>query len=174
MTILRMRARRDDVEFADDRALDIIARRVGTNVRALEGALIRVVAFQSLTGRPLDAELATEVLDGLYPAPPSEPSTVQDVQAATCDAFGVSLDELLSTGRAVRVSWPRQVAMYLARELTDQSLPAIGRAFGNRNHSTVHHACQRARERIADDPDALRVVNELTERLSGRVSDRPR
>jgi chromosomal replication initiator protein len=174
MTILRMRARRDGVELDDDRALDVIARRVDTNVRALEGALIRVVAFRSLTGRPLDAELATEVLDGLYPAPPSQPRTVQDVQAATCEAFGVSLDDLLSSGRAVRVAWPRQVAMYLARELTDQTLPAIGRAFGNRNHSTVLHACQRTRERIADDPDALRVVNELTERLTGRLSDRPR
>jgi len=99
----------------------------------------------------------------------SEPNSVKDVQAATCDAFGVSLDDLLSPGRAVRITWPRQVAMYLSRELTGETLPAIGRAFGNRNHSTVLHACQRTRERIADDPDALRVVNELTERLSDRA-----
>jgi chromosomal replication initiator protein len=174
MTILRMRARQDQVPLADDRALDVIARRVTTNVRALEGALIRVVAFHSLTGRPLDAELATEVLDGLYPAPPSAPQTVKDVQAATCEAFGLSLTELVSPGRTARLAWPRQIAMYLSRELTDQTLPAIGRAFGNRNHSTVMHACQRTAERIAEDPDALRIVNDLTERLTARTSDRPR
>src|SRR5208282_4802197 len=113
------------------------------NVRALEGALIRVVAFSSLTGRPLTADLASEVLDGLYPrgaAPGQNKRTISEIQAATCRHFGLSSDELLSSTRTARVAWPRQVAMYLARELTGESLPAIGRHFGGRDHTTVLHA----------------------------------
>jgi chromosomal replication initiator protein len=91
---------------------------------------------------------------------------VQEIQQQTCDAFGISLDELLSTSRAAPVAWPRQVAMYLARELTDQTLPAIGRAFGGRNHTTVIHACRRTAERIASDRDAYDTVRRLTEQLA--------
>ena len=81
---------------------------------------------------------------------------MREIQEQTCEAFGVSLEQLLSTSRAAPVAWPRQVAMYLARELTDQTLPAIGRAFGGRNHTTVMHACRRTAERIADRPRGLR------------------
>ena len=137
------------------------------NIRALEGALIRVVAFGSLTGRPVTAELADEVLAGLYPrrCGPRRARTVREIQEQTCEAFGVSLDAA-ALRRAARppVAWPRQVAMYLARELTDQTLPAIGRAFGGRNHTTVMHACKRTAERIADRPRAYDAVRRLTER----------
>ena len=128
-----------------------------SNLRTLEGALIRVVAFGSLTGRPVTAELADEVLDGLYPdLKPARAHTVREIQEQTCEAFGVSLEQLLSSSRAAPVTWPRQVAMYLARELTDQTLPAIGRAFGGRNHTTVMHACRRTAERIAAGSRGLR------------------
>ena len=119
-------------------------------MRALEGALIRVVAFSSLTGRPLTAELATEVLDGLYPNTSPQTRTLAEIQAAACQHFGLSPEELLSPSRAARVAWPRQVAMYLARELTDESLPAIGRHFGRRDHTTVMHAVRRAEQKILD------------------------
>jgi chromosomal replication initiator protein len=78
------------------------------------------------------------------------------------------MDELLSTSRAAPIAWPRQVAMYLARELTDQTLPAIGRAFGGRNHTTVMHACRRTAERMASDPEAYDTVRRLTAELGGR------
>jgi chromosomal replication initiator protein len=168
LTILRKRARHDGVEIADDAALEVIAERITDNIRVLEGALIRVVAFASLTGRPLDADIAHEVLDGLYRQPRAVRRSIEEVQKATCEAFAVSLDELLSGARAQRLTWPRQVAMYLARELTDQTLPAIGRAFGNRDHTTVMHACKRTAERMASDPEANQVVRDLTERLRSR------
>jgi chromosomal replication initiator protein len=165
LTILRKRAHHDRIALADDAALDVIAERITDNIRVLEGALIRVVAFASLTGRPLDAALAHEVLDGLYRQKKAVRRSIEDVQHATCKAFEISHDELLSPARAQRLTWPRQVAMYLARELTDQTLPAIGRAFGGRDHTTVMHACKRTAERIASDPDAHRVVRDLTEQL---------
>ena len=168
LTILRKRAQHDGIDLADEDALVAIAERITDNIRVLEGALIRVVAFASLTGRPLDADLAHEVLDGLYPQRRPVRRSIDEVQRATCEAFGITHEELLSTARAQRLAWPRQVAMYLARELTDQTLPAIGRAFGGRDHTTVLHACRRTAERIAADPEANAVVRDLTERLRGR------
>jgi chromosomal replication initiator protein len=172
LAVLRKRVQHDRVELADVAALDVIADHVVDNVRALEGALIRVVAFHSLTGRALDAELATEVLDGLYPAPrgriaqPAAP-TIELIQQFTCEAFGITLEELVSHERTARVAWPRQVAMYLCREHTDQSLPAIGRRFGGRNHTTVLHACRRTTVRLTSDQDAYDAVHTLSARLRG-------
>ncbi len=165
LAILRKRAQHDRIELADELALTVIAERVDANVRALEGALIRIVAFGSLTGRPLTSELANEVLDRLYPrstfSPRQGPRSVSEIQAAACEHFGVSSQELLSSSRTPRIAWPRQVAMYLARELTSESLPAIGRHFGGRNHTTVLHAWRRTSARIADDDTARRVVEKL-------------
>ena len=182
MTVLRKRVQHDDIKLAEPAALDVIAERIPTNIRALEGALIRVVAFGSLTGRPITAALATEVLDGLYgrPEPPriggttrSGPGfglreiTVESVQEIVCESFGLTRDELVSASRTARVAWPRHVAMYLAREHTQDSLPAIGQAFGGRNHTTVLHAVRRTTERLAGDPDAYRAVQKLSARLTG-------
>jgi chromosomal replication initiator protein len=166
LTILRKRAQHDDVELAEPAALDAIAERVPDNVRALEGALIRVVAYQSLTERPLTAQLAIDVLDRLYPRPRDRGHSVRDVQVACCAAFDVSLEELLSRSRAMRVTWPRQVAMYLARELTDTTLPSLGRQFGGRDHTTVLHAHQRITQRLTEDETARTTVDALRERLS--------
>jgi chromosomal replication initiator protein len=167
-TILRKRVQQDALHDIDPAAVERIAERIDTNIRSLEGALIRVVAYGSLTGRPITAELAGEVLDGLYPGTRPRGCSVQDIQQRTCAAFGLTLDQLLSTSRAAPVAWPRQVAMYLARELTDQTLPAIGRAFGNRNHTTVLHACKRTAERISVDREAYDTVQRLTAELGGR------
>jgi chromosomal replication initiator protein len=172
LAVLRKRVQHDRIDLADEEALDVIADRVTENVRALEGALIRVVAFHSLTGRRLDAALAAEVLDGLYPArmrlaPPVVAPTIARIQELTCEAFAVTLDELLSHDRTARVSWPRQVAMYLCREHTQLSLPAIGKGFGGRNHTTVMHACRRTGERLASDQDAFEAVRALSARLRG-------
>jgi chromosomal replication initiator protein len=167
LTILRKRARHDGLGDIDDEALRAIAARITGNIRALEGALIRVVAFHSLTRRPLDADLADEVLTDLYPDARPAHRTVRDVQRATCEAFGISREELLSESRVARVAWPRQVAMYLSRELTDATLPAIGREFGGRNHTTVLHAHRRTTERISSDRDAFQIVDQITRQLRG-------
>jgi chromosomal replication initiator protein len=167
LTILRKRVQQDGLANLAPAALELIARRVDTNIRALEGALIRVVAYGSLTSQPVTADLAHEVLDGLYPDLRPRTRSVREIQERTCQAFGISIDDLLSTNRAAPVAWPRQVAMYLARELTDATLPAIGRAFGGRNHTTVLHAYRRTAERIAADPDAFEAVRRLTADLKG-------
>jgi chromosomal replication initiator protein len=167
-TILQKRIQQDALVGVDPSAVEAIADRVESNIRALEGALIRVVAYGSLTGRPVTADLADEVLSGLYPGARPRRQTVEDIQRCICEAFGLSLDELLSPSRAAPVAWPRQMAMYLARELTDQTLPAIGRAFGGRNHTTVMHACRRTAERMAGDKEAYDTVRRLTEQLGGR------
>jgi chromosomal replication initiator protein len=169
LAILRKRAQHDHIELAEELALEVIADRVAVNVRALEGALIRVVAFSSLTGRPLTAKLATEVLDGLYPAsaPPKHrgPRSVAEIQTAACEHFGLSSEELLSSSRTPRIAWPRQVAMYLARELTGESLPSIGRHFGGRDHTTVLHAWRRTTARIATDDASREAVEKLCSQL---------
>jgi len=168
LAILRKRAHHDGVQIADEQALATIAEHVQSNVRALEGALIRVVAFSSLTGRPLDSALAREVLASLYPQAP-EPGrgrrSISEIQDATCRHFGLTSDELLSTARTPRIAWPRQVAMYLARELTGASLPAIGREFGGRDHTTVLHACRRTTARLASDDASREAVEKLCETL---------
>jgi chromosomal replication initiator protein len=167
LTILRKRVQQDRIAALDPAALELIADRVTDNVRVLEGALIRVVAFGSLTGRPVTPELAEEVLAGLYPdlKARARNMTVREIQERTAEAFGISVEALVSPSRVGSVAWPRQVAMYLARELTDQTLPAIGRAFGGRNHTTVLHAYKRTAERIAGDADAFETVRRLTELL---------
>jgi chromosomal replication initiator protein len=168
LAILRKRVQHDGIALADTGVLEILAQRVQHNVRALEGALIRVVAYSSLTGRPLTAALTGELLDKLYPAEgrdPSQPRSVADIQAAACEYFGVSPEELVSSARSTRVAWPRAVAMYLARELTTESLPSIGRRFGGRNHTTVLHAWRRTSARIAVDNSALEAVQKLRSSL---------
>jgi len=167
LTILRKRVAQDDVGDVDPEALELIADRVDANIRALEGALIRVVAFGSLTSRPVTPTLASEVLAGLYPELKPRTRSVREIQEQTCAAFGISIDDLLSSSRGQPVAFARQVAMYLSRELTDATLPAIGRAFGNRNHTTVIHACKRTAERIAADRDAYDTVHKLARELGG-------
>jgi chromosomal replication initiator protein len=173
LAILRKRVQHDRIELDDDRALDAIAGRIDSNVRALEGALIRVVAFGSLTGRPITGKLAQEVLDGLYPSPSSpgqRSRTIHEIQAATCREFGLSPAEMLSSARTARIAWPRQVAMYLARELTGESLPAIGREFGGRDHTTVLHAWRRTTARIASDEASREAVEKLCRTLDSSDS----
>ena len=169
LTILRKRMLQDRIVLADVAALDVIADRVTDNIRALEGALIRVVAYASLTGRAVDTELTAEVLDELYPdAPVAGAPSIPVIQDAVARHFGVDAAALSSSSRTAAVAWPRHVAMHLARELTDESLPAIGAAFGGRSHTTVLHACRRTRERLAADAAAAGDVDNLVRTLRGR------
>ena len=172
LTILRKRVHDDRVPLTDPDALRVIAERVALNVRALEGALIRVVAFASLTGRTLSPDLVVEVLDTLYPTPANTRASVADIKLAACEHFGLTGDELVSSTRTSRIAWPRQVAMYIARELTDESLPALGRQFGGRDHTTVLHAWRRTAERIARDEQARDTVHSLIARLGETPPDR--
>jgi chromosomal replication initiator protein len=178
LTILRKRADHDGVQVADEHALLVIAERIQRNVRALEGALIRVVAFSSLTGRPLTGALAHEVLTTLYPrtksGAPRTARSIADIQVAVGQHFNLSPEELVSSARTPRIAWPRQIAMYLARELTSESLPAIGRHFGGRDHTTVLHAWRRTGARIAADDGAREAVEGLCHTLGATLPERVR
>jgi chromosomal replication initiator protein len=175
VAILRKRVAQDGLDVGDPDVLDAIAVRIPGSVRELEGALIRVVAYSSLTSRPLTPELAGEVLDSLYPASPragergtAAAPTISAIQEAVCDQYGLTADDLLGTGRSARVAGPRQLAMYLARTHTKESLPAIGRAFGGRNHTTVMHAVRRIERCLGSDPELDDAVRALTDRLADR------
>ena len=182
VAILRKRAALDQIEIADPTVLDLIADRVRDNIRLLEGALIRVVAFHSLTHRAIDVPLTTEVLDVMYPEAPSPgrasvphgggPISVETIQTAVAAQFGITVDQLTSSSRRATVNWARQVAMSLVRDLTDESLPSIGRAFGGRNHATVHNALRRVSDRLAGDTEAVEIVHQLRRRLAGDQDDR--
>jgi chromosomal replication initiator protein len=181
MTVLRKRAQHDGAAVSEP-VLETIGRRISGNIRALEGALIRVVAYGSLTGETMTAELADTVLDGFYgragrgpgagPAGSRPAPSLEATQVAHCAACANTHQELKSPSRAARLVWPRQVAMYLARENTDLTFPDIARRFGRRNHTTVMHAVKRTAERLTSDREAFDAVRQLTERLSDGGHDR--
>ncbi|MGB0097577.1 MAG: chromosomal replication initiator protein DnaA [Solirubrobacteraceae bacterium] len=172
VAILRKRAALDRISLADSAVLELIAERVTDNVRALEGALIRVVAHHSLTQRPIDLNLAEDVLDEIYPAAPSEVAAIGDIQASVASYYELSVPELICASRAARISWPRQVAIHLARELTAASLHEIGQAFGGRNHATVLHACKRVSERLSTDPEVTDQLLTLSAMIRAGHRDR--
>ncbi|MBV9194741.1 MAG: chromosomal replication initiator protein DnaA [Solirubrobacterales bacterium] len=175
VAILRKRAALDQIEVADTAVLEWIAERVTENVRSLEGALIRLVAHHSLNRRPIDVKLAEAVLDGgsaMLSSSPSPARSIEAIQNVVASRFDLTVSELVSTSRASRVAWPRQLAMHLARKLTDASLVTIGQAFGARNHGTVLHACRRVDARISRDQQVRDDVDELAEMITGGQADR--
>jgi chromosomal replication initiator protein len=173
VAILRKRAALDRLPLVDQSVLELIAERVTTNVRVLEGTLIRLVAHHSLSRRPIDVKLAQSVLDALPSrASHSSSTTVGEIQAAVAAHFELTVSELTSASREARIAWPRQLAIHLSRELTDASLSTIGDAFGGRNHATVLHACRRVAERLAADEQASTDVDEIATAISARQADR--
>jgi chromosomal replication initiator protein len=170
MAILRKRARLDSLQQVDESTLVEIASRVAASVRALEGALIRVVAYASLRGQDPTPEIARQVLTSLYPNLPSPPCSLEAIQNATAEEFGISRESLLAHDRRPLLAFARQVAMYLARELTQETLPAIGRQFGGRNHSTVLHAHKKIAADLLVDPNVVDKVNLLRKRLDREPS----
>ena len=169
IAILRKRVMTDGYQIRDPEVLSFIAARVSTNVRQLEGALIRVVAHSSISGRPVTVELAQEVLTDLFPGGDGE-VRMDLIQEAVARHYSITLDELVGEKRTKRVVMPRQVAMYLCRELTDSSLPAIGRAFGGRDHTTVLYAVQKVTKQMAEGGDLYQAVQTLTSSLTGASS----
>jgi chromosomal replication initiator protein len=165
IAILRKKVATDRIDVADTDVLTFIADRVTSNIRELEGALTRVIAYASLTGRPITASVADEVLKDLFPGGSARAITVEQVQAAVCEWFGVSQADLRGDKRPQSIAYPRHIAMYLCRELTDQSLPKIGAKFGGRDHSTVMHGVRRIGDLIREDRDVFNVVQELTARI---------
>ena len=164
MAILAKRAHLDGIEV-DDGVLEEIAGRVTTSVRALEGALIRVVAYASLRNEPATAGLARHVLRRLGQDETQDACGLSEILDAAAHEFGVEREALLARDRRPAVAEARQVAMYLARELTEHSLPEIGRGIGGRNHTTVLHAVNRIGAAIRSDESVRTAVDNLRRRL---------
>jgi chromosomal replication initiator protein len=165
IAILRKKVKMDAVDIPDPQVLTFIASRISTNIRELEGALTRVVAFSSLTGRPMNVELAQEVLKDVFPQGELPEVSVESIQEVVVDRFGMSMQELVGDRRSQSIVYPRQVAMYLCRELTDSSLPKIGKKFGGRDHTTVIHATSKIAKLIQEDRSVYNLVQELTARI---------
>ncbi len=164
IAILRKKAESEGISVPDEVA-EFIAQRIHTNIRELEGALVRVVAYASLTRSPIGVELTADVLRDLLPPTRARVVTIQTIQASVSEFFGIRSEEMRSKRRTKGVAFPRQVAMYLARELTDASLPRIGEEFGGRDHTTVMHACHRVRETLRRDAHLAASLKRLTEDL---------
>ncbi|MDQ3660398.1 MAG: chromosomal replication initiator protein DnaA [Actinomycetota bacterium] len=154
----------------EPQVLSYIANRIQTNIRELEGALIRVSAYASLTGRPPTAELAHDVLQSILSNAGEAPVTADLVVAVASEYYNVTPDEMRSSSRTRPLVVARQMAMYLCRELTDLSLPKIGREFGNRDHSTVLHATNKIRKSMRERESSYEQVEELTARIRQRVA----
>jgi chromosomal replication initiator protein len=165
IAILRKKVKVDGIQVADPQVLSFIASRISTNIRELEGALTRVVAFSSLTGRGLSVELAEDVLKDVFPQGEAAEVSIRRIQELVSERFQLSMDELCGDKRSQSIVYPRQVAMYLSRELTDSSLPKIGKEFGGRDHTTVIHATSKIARLIREDRSVYNLVQELTARV---------
>jgi chromosomal replication initiator protein len=165
IAILRKKVKTDGIHVPDPQVLTFVASRIETNIRELEGALTRVVAFSSLTGRPMTVELAQEVLKDVFPQGEAVEVSIRRIQEAVSERFSIPLAELTGEKRSQSIVYPRQVAMYLSRELTDSSLPKIGKEFGGRDHTTVIHATSKIARLIREDRSVYNLVQELTARI---------
>jgi chromosomal replication initiator protein len=164
VAILKKKAALERVLLADDVAY-LIANRVKSNIRELEGSLTRMIAFCSLTGREMGTDLAQEVLADLW-GEEERVVTIEQVQRKVGEAFGIKVSELKAKSRTKMIAFPRQVAMYIARQLTHASLAEIGRAFGGKDHTTVLHAVDKVRGLIEEDPKLRRSIEGIIQGMS--------
>ena len=169
IAILSKKAIQENLSVPDD-VLEFIASRISTNIRELEGALIRVTAFASLNRQPVDMGLAQIVLKDLIPNEASGQTTMATIMAQTADYFSLSIEDLQGPSRSRVLVTGRQIAMYLCRELTDEPLTKIGGAFGGRDHTTVMHAERKIRELMGERRAIYNQVTELTNRIKQQSS----
>lgn len=166
--ILRRKAELEDADVPSV-VLELIASRITTNIRELEGALIRVIAAASLSKQPVTMALAETALKDIFPAATGGEITAEIIREETAKYFGFSVDDLCSTTRTRALVTARQVAMYLTRELTELSLPRIGEAYGGRDHSTVIHANRKIQKLIRERPSLFEQIQELTGHIKVRA-----
>jgi len=164
IAILRKKAAQDKLN-ASDEVLEFIASKISSNIRELEGALIRITAFASLNRQPVDMGLAEIVLKDLIPDQAGPEITSSTIMAQTASYFSLTLEDLCGSNRSRVLVNARQIAMYLCRELTDLSLPKIGQTFGGRDHTTVMHADRKIRQLMAERRSIYNQVTELTNRI---------
>ncbi|MFH2201952.1 MAG: chromosomal replication initiator protein DnaA [Elusimicrobiota bacterium] len=164
IAILRKKAESEKVFVPDDIIL-FVATVIKSNIRALEGALIRLSAFASLTGNPLTVDTAKELLKDSIGVDPEPVIRLETIQREVCDKYSIDLKMLKSRSRTNEIAFPRQLAMYLTCTLTDMSTTEIGKAFGGRDHTTVIHAREKIKKMLGSDPFFVENVNKLTEHI---------
>ncbi|EQK40588.1 MAG: chromosomal replication initiator protein DnaA [Paraclostridium bifermentans] len=166
MAILRKKAQMEDIDVPNEVTV-YIAKNIKSNIRELEGALTRVVAYSSLTNRTISFELASEALKDIITTSKHEEITVNRIKEKVSAVFSLKMEDFNSKKRTRSISYPRQVAMYLSRELTDLSLPKIGEEFGGRDHTTVIHAHDKIAKDIENNEDFKEKVNKIILDLKG-------
>jgi chromosomal replication initiator protein len=164
IAILRKKARAEGLDIPNEVML-YIANQIDTNIRELEGALIRVVAYSSLINKDINANLAAEALKDIIPSSKPKVITILDIQKTVGELFSIKLEDFKAKKRTKSLAFPRQIAMYLSRELTDYSLPKIGEEFGGRDHTTVIHAHEKISKLLQSDAQLQRQMKELHELL---------
>jgi chromosomal replication initiator protein len=164
VAILKKKAEIERVTLPDDVAY-LIASRIKANIREIEGSLTRMVAFCSLSGREMSVDLAQEVLSDLW-GEEERIITVEHIQRKASEFFGVKLSDMRAKNRTKAVAFPRQIAMYLARQLTHMSLAEIGRAFGGKDHTTVLHAVDKIQALLREDPKFKKTLDTLTQSIN--------
>ncbi|MFC4402325.1 chromosomal replication initiator protein DnaA [Gracilibacillus xinjiangensis] len=164
IAILRKKAKAEGLDIPNEVML-YIANQIDTNIRELEGALIRVVAYSSLTNQDIDASLAAEALKDIIPTSRPKVITIQHIQEAVGKRYNVKLEEFTAKKRTKSIAFPRQIAMYLSRELTDFSLPKIGEEFGGRDHTTVIHAHEKISKLLGTDQLLGKEIEDIKEQL---------
>jgi len=160
IAILRKKAKLENLKVSDD-VISYIADQIHSNIRELEGALIRVMAYSSIKHAPITPELANEALKDILPARKPKIITISIIQKSVSEYFNLRLEDFKSKRRTRSVAFPRQIAMYLSRELTDNSLPKIGDEFGGRDHTTVMHAYEKISSSLQEDTVLQSTVKEL-------------
>lgn len=164
IAILRKKAKAEGLDIPNEVML-YIANQIDTNIRELEGALIRVVAYSSLINQDMNADLAAEALKNIIPSSQPKVITIHDIQTVIGEHFSVKLEDFAAKKRTKSVAFPRQIAMYLSRELTDFSLPKIGEEFGGRDHTTVIHAHEKISKLLDSDQDLQKKLQDIVEQL---------
>ncbi|MBV7275772.1 chromosomal replication initiator protein DnaA [Clostridium thailandense] len=165
MAILKKKADVENLNIPNE-VMVYIATKIKSNIRELEGALIRIVAFSSLTNKEISVDLATEALKDIISSKQSKQVTIDLIQDVVSNYFSLKVEDLKSARRTRNVAFPRQIAMYLSRKLTDMSLPKIGEEFGGRDHTTVIHAYEKISDNLKVDEGLQNVVNDLTKRIN--------
>jgi chromosomal replication initiator protein len=162
VAILKRWSETEGLPIPDEVLMHIAEASMACNIREMEGAMTRISAWHSLSGRPIDVELVKEATMGLFPERSIRPISVSTIQRECCRYFQITHAEIVGSKRSQHIVYPRQVAMYLARELTDMSLPKIGEEFGNRDHTTVMHATKKISELMRSQREVYNQVQSLT------------
>ncbi|KYH28031.1 MULTISPECIES: chromosomal replication initiator protein DnaA [Clostridium] len=165
IAILKKKADVEKLNIPND-VMVYIATKIKSNIRELEGALIRTVAYSSLTNREISVELAAEALKDIISNEENKQVTIDLIQDVVSNYFNLKIEDLKSSRRTRNIAFPRQIAMYLSRKLTDMSLPKIGEEFGGRDHTTVIHAYEKISTNLKNDESLRNVINDLTKKIN--------